>query len=372
MAFRVDRFGSVKRFDKTPQGGVVAPSYLTRTGVFTYWTRDSNGKSVPFRELRHPDEVFHEDSLATLAGAPITRDHPAVPVNASNWKQLSIGHVGDDVQKSDERYVSAKVRIHDASAVSDVEVGKLTEYSCGYTCDLVHEKGVYNGEEFDGRQTNIRYNHVAMGGRGWGRAGQEVRIRVDGGVGIGAENNPYPECMTEAELAALRVAHQKAIDTLQAKLDAETSRADAANAALATEKARADAADKARTDAANPAAIDALVQTRLALVDGARKILGAEFKADGVPAREIYIATIAKTDSAFKADGRSDDYLQARFDAAVSNAAVVSKANADLAGAVAPLPGGERNDSVYIPGAHLAKTMKTYNDTLAGLGKKGS
>ena len=37
-----------------------------------------------------------------------------------------------------------------------------------------------DGTPYDRVQRNIRYNHVALGPRGWGRMGPRVRLRVDG------------------------------------------------------------------------------------------------------------------------------------------------------------------------------------------------
>lgn len=345
MASRVDLLGKIKRFDRTPQGGIVAPSFLTRVGVFTYWQVDASGKTVPFRELRHPDEVFNKDSLASLAGAPVTLDHPSEPVTPENWKDLAIGHVSDSV-KAEGRYVAAEVRVQDASAVKAVEAGELVEFSCGYDCDvLAAEPGAtYDGLPYDGVQKNIRYNHVGMGPKNWGRAGNEVRLRVDGKNSCARMDrmpDSYDLPMTEEQLAALKADHQKALDALQGTADAEKARADAATEALAseksradsvtaelaTEKARADAAMKAHTDAAaasSPEAIDARVNVRVALVEGAR-LVAPEIKTDGLSDRDVRVSALLSLDPNFKADGRSDDYVTARFEVVCENA---SKATA--------------------------------------------
>ena len=79
----------------------------------------------------------------------------------------------------DGDFVSCEVRIQDADAIKDVEDGRLCEVSCGYTCRLDNTPGVYNGEPYDCIQRHIRYNHAAIGPKGWGRAGSEVRLRMD-------------------------------------------------------------------------------------------------------------------------------------------------------------------------------------------------
>lgn len=328
MAYRTDKLGRVNKFDKTPQGGIAAPSYLTRTGVFVYM-QNIGGKVVPFRELRHPDEVFRADSLATLAAAPVTRGHPAGGVTAKTWKLHAIGHV-DDNPHADGAYVAATVRVQDESAVHDVEDGKLLEFSCGYECEVVPAPpgAEYNGERYDGVQRNIRYNHVGMGPANWGRAGNEVRLRADSGDAVAAdcydsENKEDSTMMTAEELATLNAAQLKAAtaDNLKLQLDAANGRADglqgkvdsltAQVATMPALKLKADAAD------ALTGKLDRLVAERATLLDQARSVLGKDFKADGKSTREIQVAALKKLNAKFNDTGKSDEYVAGRFDSTV-------------------------------------------------------
>ena len=178
-------YGRLSRVERTPQGGIRAPANLTRTGVFVY--KRADGSEV--RELRHPEEVFAEDSLATLAGAPITDLHPSKPVRPNNWRKLAIGHVGEQV-KQDGKFVAAQLSIQDQAAIVAVERGDRKELSCGYSCRIDPTPGEYEGERYDQAQTNIRYNHVALGPSNWGRAGNEVALRLDSQGNQTVDNPP--------------------------------------------------------------------------------------------------------------------------------------------------------------------------------------
>lgn len=178
--------GSVASHRRTPQGGLIADARLTRTGVLSYLQPDGSS----WREFRPPEEVFHADSLATLAHAPLTIDHPAI-VTPNNWKGVAVGHVAG-MPERDGDYVAAPLRIHDADAIDKTESGDLQELSCGYACALDKTPGVYRGESYDAIQRNIRYNHVAAGPAGWGRAGPEVRMRLDGGCAVSGWRNEDP------------------------------------------------------------------------------------------------------------------------------------------------------------------------------------
>lgn len=336
MAQRLDLLGKIRRYDKTPQGGIKAPSYLTRTGVFTYIVGDGKGGVREFRELRHPDEVFRDDSLATLAGAPVTRDHPSSPVTPATWRALAIGHVSDDV-KRDGKFVASDVRVQDAAAIADVESETLVEFSCGYECEIDLTPGEYEGERYDGVQKNIKYNHVGMGPRGWGRAGADVRLRGDGGADIGinvTREDGNPETSLPSRMA------DPAVSEINSLLVAATARADAADATVKNERSRADKAE-ARADAAETKvkeletkasddAIEARVATRVQLLDSARVVLGAAYKADGKSDRDVRIEAITKIDPAFKADKKSDDYVTAYFEAKCGDAKVATEALADV------------------------------------------
>ncbi len=296
---RVYRTDTTGRFDasrRTPQGGLKVPAYLTRTGVLTY--RQPDGSVV--RELRHPDEVFKADSLATLSGAPVTIGHPG-KVGPGNYSQHAVGHVGDTVEAKDDRYVAGDLRVQDAKGISGVESGSLIELSCGYDCNSVPESGEYNGEKYDAKQTDIVYNHVALLPVNGGRAGSDVRIRFDGLVEPDEESvKVEPEVittlseMTPEEIAALQARADKA----EGERDAQKARADKAE-------------DTARFDAA----VERVVQLR----EDARSILGAEFSFAGKTERAIMVESLTKADSTFKCDDKtSDEYLRGRFDVAVA------------------------------------------------------
>lgn len=316
MAFRLDVMGSASpTLQRTPGGGIRVPANLTRTGVFVYHQTD--GSTI--RELRHPAEVFDETSLDSLADAPVTIGHPGT-VTAETWRKDSVGHVSG--VKRDGRFVAAKLVVSDADAVGQVTRKDLTELSCGYTCDVVMGKGVYDGEEYDAQQSNIRYNHVGMGPRNWGRAGNEVRIKIDhldGGlvsyedaVGEDAPRPCYIGGMTLDE--ALALIKVQADSLAQLKADSDKTAAQRDGLVVENEKLRADAVTL-KADSAEDK-ISARVDARVALLDGARKVLpDVDSKLTDAA---LMVAVISKTDAKFDATGKSIDYLRGRFDVAVS------------------------------------------------------
>lgn len=319
-------FGRISQIERTPQGGLKCPANLTRTGVFVYTRAD--GSIV--RELRHPEEVFSEDSIRTLAGAPVTDLHPDQPVRPSNWKTTAVGHVAEAV-KQDGKFVSAALLIQDGETITRIDRGERKELSCGYTCALEHTAGEYDGEKYDAIQRGIVYNHVALGPENWGRAGTEVALRLDssGNQTFTAAKSP-PDQKTEGEKMPDQkytidgVTYDTASPEFLQALAIRDKRSDAEREKLTAER---DALRKERDDAAkelaaanDPARLDSLVSARVALVDGARKMIGNEARFDGKTDREIMIEAITHNDSAFDANGKSNEYVAAYFEATSKNA----------------------------------------------------
>ncbi len=348
--YRIDR-GTFGKVEKTAQGGMRVPAYLTRTGVFTYRTDD--GKVL--RELRTPEEVFRPDSLATLNDATLTDLHPG-RVTPKTYKAVSIGHVQAGSVKADGIYIAANVLIQDADAVSAVERGDRSELSCGYTCDSLFTPGEYQGEKYDAVQTNIRYNHVALLPKNEGRAGNAVALHLDAGDAIQDMSDVIvpPEVILETEVLdgiTYKVGSSEHIQALRKIAQDAKGRADSLAESLATEKARADKAegerDAARSDAAAaPAKYAAQVTASNAIDEKAAKVLGTAWKRDGKSDREVMIAAIVKTDAAFiPVATTSDEYLRGRFDnlsANVSAAPAQTRADAMIAqggGSTGPVNG---------------------------------
>jgi hypothetical protein len=120
-------------------------------------------------------------------------------------------------------------------------------------------------------------------------------------------------------------AHMAKMDAIRvAAVAVETKRADEAAALAVSEKARADKAEGAMVEltkqiatANDPKRIDTLITTRIALIDSARTVLGAEYKADGKTDRQIREDVVRKTDEKADFTGKSDEYVSGRFDTAI-------------------------------------------------------
>lgn len=320
MAKRFD-IGTLASPRIMPDGKLIVDAKLTRTGVFKYANPDGSERL----EYRPPNAVFDETSLATFPLTSVTNDHPDTMVSTETASAVTVGVIAGDVRKVDS-HVAARLVIFDAKAISDIQGGKL-ELSCGYTADVEVVEGISpDGERYDSVQSNICINHVAI--VDVGRAGPEAKIHMDSARQIPfikdeKANNMDPEIikkMTDLELKILTESARA--DKAEAQVLDETKRADKAEAERDDAKERADKAEAERKDAAD--GLGDKIKARIELCTKAAKVLDAADLSNKTD-REVKVAVIAKITGAEIADAKSDDYVDARFDAAVEQSNVSDK-----------------------------------------------
>lgn len=185
--FRFDAHRLDGRVRKDGRGFAVVPARVTRTGVFEY--KRADGSTV--RELRHPDDVFAPDHIASVEQAPVTIGHPAEHVSPSNVRALEVGVARD--ARRDGNFVAATLSVRDAAAIAKVERGELRELSLGYQLYIDRTPGVYEGARYDQRQIGLRVNHIALLPPGGGRAGRDVCLRLDSSAALLAVATTFHE-----------------------------------------------------------------------------------------------------------------------------------------------------------------------------------
>ncbi len=326
---RIDHQGIVGKPVRLADGSMRIPARLSRVGVFTY-ARD-DGSTV--REYRPPNVVHHADTIASFRGVAVTELHPAEPVTASNWRDLSIGHVADNVHRSGD-FLDGDVIVKDAAALAKVEAGELVEISCGYMARIDETPGTTpTGEKYDRIQTSIVGNHVALGPRKWGRMGSDVRLFVrdsahSSGVAVAVStvDERDQEMGAEAEKKETPETVPMALYTKACgERDAAVTRADAADKRIGEiEKAQPEMIRRA---------VD--LRTKARSVD-------PEIKIDCDDAT-IMESVIKKARPSYVRDAAHDEtYLRGRFDAIVEDAKSRSSSDREIEGFARDIT--ERND----------------------------
>lgn len=147
---------------KTTDGYLAAMPRVARTGIQLYRGAELGLRDKDIvRIYRAPEEVFKADSMKSFVGKPFTDNHPKVPVDSTNWRDHSRGIAGEDVLRDGE-YVRVPMVLMDGTLIKKVDSGKV-QLSAGYTCDIAWGEGTTpGGETYDGRQIDIRINHIAV------------------------------------------------------------------------------------------------------------------------------------------------------------------------------------------------------------------
>lgn len=322
MAIRYDR-APIKAI-RTDEGFIKDTPVLTRTGVFVYRNADGSER----REYRPPEEVFKADSLAAYAGIPITKGHPG-KVTSANAANHTIGTVLTPARQDGDNLI-ADIVIHNVAAVN----AGNKELSVGYELDLDETPGIApNGERYDAIQRNIKPNHLAIVRKG--RAGN-ARLNMDGNE-EDAETSNGDVNMTKLRLDN-GIEYDAAPEVIQAYNKLNQDKAEIV-AAKDKAEARADSAEadlKKLQEAQEQFKQDAISQARERLnLEAVAKAHNVEFKQDTTD-RDIKAAVVkAIRGDSLTLDGKSDDYVAAAFDMAIT-----AKEEADKASKVA----GQRQD----------------------------
>lgn len=331
---------TVGQTKRTGEGYLVATARVARTGVQEYLAAELGdiATSAGFkptdvvRVYRHEDQVFADSTLNSITRVPVTLDHPAESVTADNWAQYSKGEVGDAYARDGE-WIVVSPMIKDAAAI---EAAGTThkEISMGYEAEIVAAR---DGLAADFEMRNIKMNHLALVPAG--RAGPQARIGDSWGVAPVEDHQPGIPPTTEeggrmsdqlktivlgdaaVQVAATDVAaverYKAASDKVFADAEAKhQSEIAAKDADLAKLQAKLDDAEgKILSDAD----IDKRVADRADLVSAAKSIVDG-IKTAGVSDADIRKAVVAAKFGDDSIAGKSQAYVDARFDILVEDA----------------------------------------------------
>lgn len=331
--------GAVKR---TKEGYLVATARVARTGVQHYLASELGDVAIKagfkpddiVRVNRPDSEVFSSDSLNTITRLPVTVDHPAEEVTADNWSSLAVGDVGDAYAKDGE-WVVVNPMLKDSRGI-DAASSTHKEISMGYRAEIV-ESNDKSIADFD--QRKIRYNHLALVERG--RAGSDARIGDSWGAtpvddkGF-IEPQPGGKPITQSSKGghnmsdalktvvlgdkAVKVPAEDVAAIEQFKTDSAKALADAESkhektladkdAELAKLQAKL---DDAESKILSDADIDKRVSDRADLVSLAKSI-APNIKTQGVSDSDIRKAVVTTKLGDAVIEGKSEAYIDARFD----------------------------------------------------------
>jgi hypothetical protein len=344
---RLDAAGRLGNITPTAQGGARIPASLTRAGVLEY--KDPSFPGGMRREWRPSSEVFSPRAIAAIQSLPVIVGHSAW-ITPANYQQHNVGVVDAGSAKQRGSFLDGMVTVQEQDALRRTDAGELGDLSLGYSLKYTPGAGIVPagepdaGKRYDGVQSNLVANHLALLRTGTARA--EVGFRFDskddplaGALVLIAEpftpDAPAPKPQEEKPMALLIRLDSKDYDVSKPE--------EAVSLQQATDKIRQDARDaidaKLKADGLiegykatiktledtvkDTTRLDSLVANRVALETTARAMIGDKFDGKGKSNREIMIDVIRQDSKDFtglELDGKTpkpDSFVEGRFDSVV-------------------------------------------------------
>lgn len=128
-----------------------------------------------------PASEFTPEAMKTLEGKPATI--MTAEDDAHEWRTpdnamkdgLTVGAVaGTPWVEGDE--LRCDLLLSDREAIEAVKRGELAEVSAGYEGEITYGDGTFNGEAYQARQSDFRFNHILLLPEGAARLGPDTRI----------------------------------------------------------------------------------------------------------------------------------------------------------------------------------------------------
>lgn len=216
----------------------VDASNITKEQVAPYY-----GDEIPhWRELGlEPTKLYYmyrpADELAKAArsfdGMPLLFEHHDTSA-ARPAKDYVIGSLGTDAEFRAPYLVNSLI-ITDGEAIEAIERGDYKQLSAAYMYTPVMQGGIWGGEHYDGRMTDIKANHVALVKEG--RAGPDVAVADAKPAAMKSTGAVSPKRRNYAEMNALERL-KLAMDAIPAIEGAEVNAANYQKAVNAVEAQR--------------------------------------------------------------------------------------------------------------------------------------
>ena len=358
--------------NKTSEGYLIARATIARTGVFYY---ANSGKY----EVKLPDDLFNPNSLKTLKNLPIVSEHPNTfngTIDAHTAPNYIKGYTIDEPKIINNKELEITLQIIDADLIAEIESGVRSYVSLGMITDLIDEIGTYDFKQYQIRQTNIRYNHIAVTSSP--RLGEGMKIRLDSNIDI-IESREEKKKMAKLNLDGIELEIDDAkapivqsyMDKQKVKLDSLANESKTLSEQVLTlENEKKVLNEKAiKLDSLD---VNALVSERLELVSKAEKVLGKGKVDIKLDSKDIISQVVKSKFPKLDISSVSDETLKVRFDSVMDLMQDVQETNNDDSQGldVNALSGQTRKDSLKEELDPITKAEIAYKNKMLGRGDK--
>lgn len=304
---------------------------IARAGILLY---HEGGRVV--RELRDPEIITREDSLASYEGAPVLlRAHPTTDngapalltvENASKLPVIgSLRNVRADVETyegEDVVVVVGDVLIWSKEGVDAIEQG-VRQWSVGYTTSIDHTSGTYKGKPYDRRQSSDVGNHLVLTASA--RAGDITEFRVDTIESLTAKKGDLMQYTIDGVTGEVADALAPLIDAKTARIEEQeqelasmreeleelrAENQELMNAATSQEEEEGDSKEEEEQKGDS---LEQLVKETISILDTARAMIGADYQYNGQDLRALRADCVRAVSPTSALDDLSDEAIKGAF-----------------------------------------------------------
>jgi hypothetical protein len=200
--------GTIYKTEMTPEGFLRLHMTIAKAGELKYYNKDGSERV----EVVTPEVLFDAKSIDSFKMKPLTNpNHPPVMLNADNAKHYSKGMTGNLVTL-DGDFLGIVATVTDSEAIKNIQSGKTREVSCGY---LAGTRQRSDGK-FD--QLYRMGNHITICERG--RAGSDVKVSMDSAEDIEFFiSEPIKQDSQPETIMSTIPASAQTLETITLKLD---------------------------------------------------------------------------------------------------------------------------------------------------------
>jgi len=271
---------------------------LSKEGVFQYGgaTLAAAGcdadPSRMYKVYRPASELSAQECIDSFKLLPWIDDHAMLgdkPGMIPAEQKGVQGVIGEDVFFEDG-YLFGNIKVFSETLADNIDAGKK-DLSAGYRCNYRMESGIFNGEEYDAIQFDIRGNHLALVAEG--RMGKEVSVLDHSEIlTITIDSKEFalmpdpvkkPVSQDVDPMAAFEGRLSKIEEMLAKLIPSNTEETDEKSVSTTTETAD-DAKDKDKTSSGMDAADVVALKTRVEQLEkgGIKALMGEISKRDSL------------------------------------------------------------------------------------------
>ena len=148
---------------------------ISKSGVFPYAAKPFGVTDKSIVYIYRPEsELASQATMDSLKLMPLIDDHEMLGDHATPAEQKGVhGVVGEHIA-FDSGILYGNLKIYSNSLMDSVDRKGKRELSAGMRSFIDWSPGTINGQQYDGIQKQIRFNHVALVSKG--RMGSDVRV----------------------------------------------------------------------------------------------------------------------------------------------------------------------------------------------------